>query len=198
MQVDPSNIYFIVGHHGSGKSFLCKLLEEYCKGILHLECGPTIRSLYQQSGSNLSFKAWVQIHESKYGNDFTELAILKEFKKQITAAEKHNTILITGSRAIKHIECFSKGFDIKKPSVIFVDSSFELKKANYEKREKIVLSKEEFQTLLDDDSKMGLDDLKVYVQANLETCFMLYNFDNDSDKLLQQMLKIVKIPLRLQ
>ena len=195
MRINQNNTYFIVGHHGVGKTFLCNLLEEYCGDILHLDCGPTVRFLHQQSGSLLSFRAWTQEAVERYGDDFLSHGVLEEFKKQIALDEKSNTLVITGNRNPRHIEYLSKGLGVEKPSIIFVDSFFDLQKSNYENREGKILTNEEFQMLINHDVEMGIEKLKAYVQSNPEHCAMLFNFDNDSDRLLRQLLAILARPI---
>jgi len=181
-----SNTHFIAGHHGVGKTYLVNTLKQRLNGsVLHLECGPAIRSSYKQSGSPLSYREW----ETENLLEHCPI-IFEQFKKQLDNDTDSKKLFISGSRAPVHINYFAKQLEINKPSIIFLDSVHDLQKRNYENREKKQLTDNEFLELINRDKYMGLDDIKTYATENPDHCSVLYNYENDIEYLVKEVFKI--------
>lgn len=174
-----NNVYFIVGHHGIGKTYLLNQLSKSFK-LLHIDTGPQIRSIYtKQTEGKISIGEWVSIGEELAGEDFTNIVLCQEIEESIRNINDC-PIFITGNRSLDGIEYISKYFGFTgKAKIIYLDASFDLLKDNYETREKKDLSDGEFRVLLDKEIQAGLNDVRDYTISNLETCIYHYKKTND-------------------
>jgi len=177
---NEKNVYFIVGHHGIGKTFLIEQLSERFN-LTHIDTGPLIRRVHkdQTNGRNIDIGEWVKLGESKYGKDFTNMIICKSIESTINNSE-NSLIFITGNRSLAGINYISRYFSFSsKPKIIYIDAPFRLLKENYVKREKKSLTNEEFKKILDKEVDSGLNDIRNYVLSNLDTCIYYYKEEND-------------------
>lgn len=81
------NVFFIVGPHGVGKTYLVK---EIKKGIdvLHIDLGPLIRKTHQVFSPNISLEQWIKEGEEKYGKNFTDIILCKHIERLTKGKEK--------------------------------------------------------------------------------------------------------------
>ena len=171
-----NNMYFIAGHHGVGKTFLVNELKKEID-LTHFDTGPMIRALYAKSNTDVSFKSWILAGEEKYGLDFTNQIICQEMKHNL----KNDTpnIVITGNRSLEGIMYISKYFFITLPSIIYLESPFDLLKTNYEARERIKLTDLEFEKKFLEEIKSGLYNIRDYVIEHQDTCLFVHKLNND-------------------
>lgn len=189
------NVYFIVGPHGVGKTYLVNEIRKINEDVIHVDTGPLIREIHASSKSTLSLKEWVVQGENLFGVHFTDM-MLSERIKHIVRDNYDKFIIITGNRSIEGIKFIVERFKIKQPSIIFLDAPFYILKNNYEEREKKGLSNIEFGNLIEDENRQGLQTLKNYVFENEEYCHYFYresNSDITNEEIYNQViLKKVK------
>lgn len=154
------NVFFIVGPHGVGKTYIVNKIKEVSR-VVHVDLGPLLREAHQVFSPNSSFGEWISEGETKYGKNFTDIILCKQIERLTRGKENEDTI-ITGSRSLNGLKYICTRFSIDEPKVIYIDAHFEQLKQNYEKREKRSLSNEEFEALLQKDRNIGLDTLKQY------------------------------------
>ncbi|MPN55265.1 hypothetical protein SDC9_202946 [bioreactor metagenome] len=104
--------------------------------------------------------------------------MLSERIKYIVKDNYDKVIIITGNRSIEGIKYLVERFQIKQPSIIFLDAPFYSLKDNYEEREKKGLSNGEFGDLIEDENRQGLKNLKSYVLDNKDYCYYFYRENN--------------------
>lgn len=175
-----NNVYFIVGHHGIGKTYLLDELKKKFE-ILHIDTGPLIRKIYQeQTNGKITIAEWVKIKEAEYNNDFTNMVLCQYMEDDITNTNSI-PIFITGNRSMDGIRYIANyfGFD-GRIKIIYLDAPFTLLKTNYIGREKINITDEEFRKILDKEIQSGINNVKEYVLNNLDACWYCYKKDNNS------------------
>ncbi len=172
------NVYFIVGPHGVGKTYLVNEIRKMNEDIIHVDTGPLIREIHASSKSSLSLREWVIQGENLFGDHFTDM-MLAERIKYIVKDHYDSFIIITGNRSIEGIKYLVERFQIKQPSIIFLDAPFYSLKYNYEERERKGLNNIEFGDLIEDENRQGLRNLKNYVLDNEECCHYFYRENNN-------------------
>lgn len=170
------NVFFIVGPHGSGKTYSVKQIVDNIDAE-HIDLGPLIREAHTVVSPNTSLGEWIKEGEEKYGKNFTDMVLCYQIQRVTDGSEK-STTLITGSRSIEGIQFICNKFNIKKPHIIYIDAPFEQLKSNYEKREGLNLTNEEFFEILKKDESMGLDKLKKF-SIQSDKCLYLRNDNSD-------------------
>lgn len=168
-------VFFIVGPHGVGKTYIVNKIKEVAD-VRHIDLGPLIREAHKVFSSNISFKEWVEEGEKKYGKNFTDIILCKQIER-LTREKDDRVTIITGSRSLNGIKFISNRFSIDSPQIIYITAPFEQLKNNYEGREKVDLTEEQFRTILQDEKNMGLEDLEKYAMKH---CLYLQN-DNTDD-----------------
>jgi len=187
-----SNVYFIAGHHGIGKTYLLNQLSEEFE-LLHIDTGPLIRKIYQeQTNGNISIGEWVRNGETKFNGNFTNDVLCHAMEYDINNV-KNIPIFITGNRSIEGIHYISSyfGFD-GKVKIIYLDAPFTLLKDNYMFREGKSLTDDEFISILGNEIASGLNDIKEYVLNNPSECWYYFKRTNDSqiyESLRSELLK---------
>ena len=88
-------------------------------------------------------------------------------------------IVITGNRSLEGIMYISKYFFITLPSIIYLESPFDLLKTNYEARERIKLTDLEFEKKFLEEIKSGLYNIRDYVIEHQDTCLFVHKLNND-------------------
>lgn len=154
------NVFFIVGPHGVGKTYIVNKIKEVAN-VIHIDLGPLLRETHRVFAPNISFGEWIEKGELKYGKNFTDIILCKQIERLIKGRESERTI-ITGSRSLNGLKYISTRFKIEEPKVIYIDAPFAQLKQNYEKRENRSLTTTEFEALLQKDRNIGLDTLKQY------------------------------------
>lgn len=172
------NVYFIVGPHGVGKTYLVNEIKKINEDIIHIDTGPLIREIHASSKSILSLKDWVVQGSKLFGNNFTDM-MLAERIKYVVKDHHDSFIIITGNRSIEGIRYLVERFQINCPSIIFLDAPFHRLKDNYEERERKGLNNVEFGSLIEDENRQGLQTLKNYVFDNMEYCYYFYREKNN-------------------
>lgn len=171
---------FLVGHRGSGKTYLAnKLKEEY--ELLHIDTGPLIRKNHREKFSEYDFVTWLKHGEKKYGENFSNIVVCKEIENILKNSHiKSDLLIITGNRSMQGIEYIIKEFGIHEFKVIFLDAPFECLKRNYVKRENLNLSDDEFQAIIDVEKNMGISGVKEYTKNNNNNSIYIYRENNAS------------------
>lgn len=173
-----NELYFITGHHAVGKTYLVNQLQQLNPAFVHFDTGPEVRAIYKDAKTVLSFKEWEKTNTMKYGDHFVD-DLLCEKLKSLQLSE-NDILLITGFRSIEGITYTAKQLNVGKPQIVYIDSIYPLMKENYEKRENTILTDKEFISLLAEENKRGLNNIKEYVKNNSQACKLLYNLDNTS------------------
>ena len=169
------NVFFIVGPHGVGKTYVVNKIKEK-ENVKHIDLGPLIRQAHKVFAPELTLQQWIEVGEAKYGKNFTDIILCKQIER-LTNEEDNNTTLITGSRSLGGIEFIAKRFSIVRPKIIYITAPFRQLKANYEKRERISITDEKFNLILQEEKEMGLDYLEEYSKRN---GFYLQNDNTDN------------------
>lgn len=178
-----NNVFFIVGPHGVGKTYTVNSIKKVIN-VKHLDLGPLIRQAHQIFSPNTTMKEWIKEGEEKYGKNFTDIILCKQLQRSIT--DNDEKIIITGSRSLEGIRFIENYFSIKNSQIIYLYSSFEKLKSNYEHREGVELTNEKFEKILQEDNKMGLQNLEEYAKNN---CIYLEN--DNTEMFIKKIQKIV-------
>lgn len=181
-------VIFITGPHGVGKTYTTDFLKSEMD-ILHLDLGPIIRAAHKKIAPNLSLGQWISSGERQFGKNYSDMVLCREMQKLIQNSSSP-IVLITGSRSVEGMQFIVDYFSVKKPTVIFMDAPVSLLKANYEHREHLTLSKDDFEEILGEERKMGLPGLKRYVAENNQHCHFIINKDN-SYSIIEKIKNIV-------
>lgn len=154
------NVFFIAGPHGSGKTYTVNQIKENMN-LLHIDLGPLIREAHKKFSPDSSLDEWIKDGEKKYGKNFTNIILCKQIDR-ITKNSKQDLTVITGSRSLKGIKYIVDYFSINDPNIIYISAPFSQLKENYEKREGKILTQEKFEEILQDERKMGLNQIEEY------------------------------------
>ncbi len=169
------DVFFLVGPHGVGKTYIVnRIKKDY--NIEHIDLGPLIREAHKIFSPSTSLSEWIEEGEEKYGENFTDIILCKQIERLLKGQDRDITI-ITGSRSLKGIKFIANRFSIKKPKIIYITAPFEQLKENYEEREKINLTDEQFKIILQEEKDMGLEQLEQYA---IKYCLHLQNDNTDS------------------
>ena len=185
------NVYFIVGPHGVGKTYFINEVRKE-RELLHLDTGPIIRDVHSRSKSSLPFGEWMKYGETCFGKDFSNIVLLKRME-QLLLENNYNgqDLFITGNRTIAGINYMIEHLNISNPVIIYLDSSFENLKNNYETREQLSLSDKQFAEVINEEKKRGLADLKKYVLDNPDKCLYVYR-ENNEDVISDELIKKIR------
>lgn len=185
---------FIVGAHATGKTHLANIICRF--NFTKIDLGPLLRTIHKESGSSDSFSEWIHCGEIKFGKNFTDDLIVNEIKKiEEILNNKASTpidFIITGSRSVaglKYILEHVGQYNQKENRVIFMDAPFNITYERYKKREGINITTEQFEKILDEDKKMGIENLQQIAD------FVIKN-DSTSEKLSENILSILRNELK--
>ena len=156
---------FIVGAHATGKTYLADIICRF--NFLKIDLGPILRDIHKKSRSTKSFVEWIHGGEIKFGKNFTDDLLVNEIKNTIENLSNSFTkpidFIIIGSRSVaglryilEHVGQYSQ----KSNKVIFLDAPFTVTYERYKKREGVDITIEQFEKILDNDKRMGLEDLR--------------------------------------
>lgn len=169
-------VYFVVGPSGVGKTSFSEIVNRQY-GIPVYDTGPILRNIYKNLELKISFPEWINLNESKHGDNFAISIICDNVKKLLNPREES---IVIGNRCIEGINYFIDYFGLEEYKIIYLDASYDCLKNNYETREKKHISDDEFQDRIDGGNKMGLLILKEYVVKNLENkCLYYYKNKNE-------------------
>lgn len=185
---------FIVGAHATGKTYLADIICRF--NFIKIDLGPMLRTIYKKSESSDSFGEWIHNGEIKFGKNFTDDLIVNEIKKIEGSLNNNATtptdFIITGSRSVtglKYILENVEQYNQKENKIIFLDAPFPIMYERYKKKEGIDITTEQFEKILDEDKKMGLEDLRHVAD------FVIIN-DSTFEKLSDHMLNLLKNELK--
>lgn len=160
---------FFTGYHGSGKTYTAnKLLETFDAQLV--DAGPIIRKSFIESGME-KFDEWISQQETKSGNNWDNIIIFNSIKSIVEKnIERRNYLFIVGNRNIEAIHFLKEKLsDGENDKILFFEKPFSVMKIGYEVRTGKKLTDDEFLQILHGDEKMGLLEIKKYVEANPET-----------------------------
>lgn len=169
------NVFFLVGPHGVGKTYIASRMKEL-DSVTHIDLGPLIRQAHNVFSPDTSLGEWVEEGEKKYGPNFTDIILCKQIER-VSKGKNENSTLITGSRSLGGIKFIADRFAIPSPQIIYITAPFTQLKSNYEQREKLHLSDEQFRSILQEEKDMGLEGLEEYAKRQ---CIYLQNDNTDS------------------
>jgi adenylate kinase family enzyme len=186
-KVKEKMFIYLVGPHGVGKScFTGQLSKKF--NILHIDTGPIIRSYHREANTSLSLGEWVQEKENSYGINFTNNLLLKHIQKMLKDTTE-DIVIITGNRSLNGILYLNNDVAPNtKPCILYLDANKDLLKNNWQIRENRIVSNEEFDQILLDEIRQGLDDIKKYVKNNPESCIYLEKKDNENTFIEQRVV----------
>ncbi len=157
-----------------GKTYTVTKIKEV-EDVEHIDLGPLIRQAHQVFSPNTSLGEWIEEGEAKYGKNFTDIILCKQIER-LTKRQDSEITIITGSRSLPGIQYIANRFGIRYPQIIYITAPFLQLKRNYEGREGISLTEEEFLSILQAEKQMGLEQLEQYAR---EHCVYLRNDNTD-------------------
>lgn len=178
------NVFFIVGPHGVGKTYIVNKIKEV-SDVEHLDLGPLIREAHKKFSPDTTLGEWIKDGEEKYGKNFTDIILCKQIERLTRESDKETT-LITGSRSLNGIKYIVDRFSIQEPKILYIYAPFAQLKSNYERRENIKLKDEQFEKILQDEKNMGL--------AELEECArteFIYLQNDNTEEFVRKIQNIV-------
>jgi hypothetical protein len=166
----PEGIVFFSGYHGVGKTYTATAMLG-CFNAKIIDCGPIIRSLFNESGFN-SFEGWAQNMEQRFGQKWDDELLLTAIKEQVSSEE---LLFIVGNRDIETILFLSERLPHKRPSlVLYLEKPISVIKSGYELRTKAILTEEEFETILHSGPDKKLGSVRQYTIEHPEHCKLIY------------------------
>lgn len=183
-------VYYFCGHRGCGKNYLANQIAESIP-IQIVDTGPIIRSVYKKyNKKNQTFNEWLEYNESKHGEDFTNEVICR-----VARITQNRDYIVIGYRSLRGINYFCNFFKIKNFKIIFIDGNYDLFRANYNARENLQISKEEYQKIIDQENSMGIEELKKFAIENKRIAECYYKAEND-DSIYNNLIKDIKKSIR--
>lgn len=185
---------FFSGYHGSGKTYTANALLSSFNAEL-IDCGPIIRKSFQES-NNSSFDEWVKQQESESGDNWDDLLILREAKSIKRNFDSQNYLFIVGNRSLSTIDFLKRELsDGEVDKILFFEKPFFVMKYGYEQRTGKHLTDDEFMQIIRSDEKMGLLEVKKYVESNPEANSIIKSnrYDIDSIELSGKIILKSKI-----
>ena len=168
-------ILFLTGPHAVGKSYFMKQLSE-TNDFFQFDTGPEMRKMHKELAPKISIMDWVNLLEKDYGNMITCDMLCKVLESKSRHTEN---IIVTGFRQIEGINYMIEYFKPENFEILFIDANFELLKNNYQYREKVKVTDEEFRKYLKDEEEWGLSNLRQFVLTNPEHCQYIKKNSND-------------------
>lgn len=153
--------------------------------IQHIDLGPLIRQAHQVFSPDTTLGKWIEEGEAQYGKNFTDIILCKQIERLSKGIDKEIT-MITGSRSLPGIQFIANRFEIKNPQIIYITAPVSQLKSNYERREGVSLTEEQFASILQAEKDMGLENLEQYAK---EHCLYLQN--DNTDGFIRTIQKII-------
>ena len=167
-------VYYFCGHRGSGKNFFANQIANSIP-IQIVDTGPIIRNVYKKyNKKNQTFKEWLEYNESKHGADFTNKVICRA-----TKFSPDRDYIIIGYRSLHGIKYFCDFFKIRNFKIIFIDGNYELFRDNYNARENMQISREEYQRIVDIENSMGIQELRDFAKKDKKIAEYYYKLENN-------------------
>lgn len=153
MKIPDFNPLFVVGPHASGKSVLAR---RSLSDSTHLffDTGPLLRAYHQHDCPDTAFGEWVSLNEEEYGSTFTDDVLAGHISTALRQVS--GKAVIIGNRSIDGIDRISEVLGASDRKIVYVDAPTDLLHERYQKREQRIISKTEFEEILDRDRRMGL------------------------------------------
>jgi dephospho-CoA kinase len=178
---------FLTGVHGAGKTEAANIIKFENPETEIFDTGPILRNLYRESNTPLStFGEWIKEGEKLEGLDFTN-RLLKEtilgginFKKPLINKASPTIVGCRSMRAINYI-------DTNNPIIVYIETPIEVARERYNFRENKKLSFLEFNDLLEEEKKMGIDGIKSNATFTIENSGSIETFSDS----LSQMLTLI-------
>lgn len=180
-------IYYVCGHRGCGKNYLSNQLAQNTKMEI-VDTGPLIRGAYTKfNQENLTFGEWMKKNETKYGENFSNELICR-----MANIKPQKDYIVIGYRSLNGIKYFQDFFNINGYIIIFIDGDFELFRNNYNKRENLYISKEDYAKIVSIENLMGIQELRDFSKSNPKNGRYFYKTKNDDtiyNSILMEMRK---------
>lgn len=119
-----------------------------------------------KAGVQVTLSEWISCNEKKgdpYFSDRILVDAVQIWLDEVSVIEGFKDAVVIGSRSLHGLQYLCEHIKVPKVChslIVYIDASFELLKRQYESRESIFLSREEFLSILDRDRCMGLPKLK--------------------------------------
>lgn len=168
---------FLTGPHAVGKSYTISELSKVMD-IVIFDTGPTMRKIHSQKSPNKKILDWVEEEEKAHGPFITCEYLCNELGT-ILKDNSCNNVVVIGFRQIEGIEYMANFFKMSEYKVCYFDGAVNLLKANYERREGLRLTIEEFERILADEQEWGLKHIKEWIKDNPEKSLYLFKKAND-------------------
>ena len=176
-------IYYFCGHRGCGKNYLADQLTKNTS-IQIIDTGPIIRKVYAKyNPMNQTFKEWIESNEAKYGNNFSNDVICKMIE-----IDPNKSYIVIGYRSLEGIKYFCEHFKINDFKIIFIDGDFELFRSNYNKRENLDISRQEYKKIIEIENLMGIQELRDFAKRHKEIAEYYFKTQND-DTIYEHLLR---------
>lgn len=173
---------FFSGYHGSGKTYTANALLGSFNAEL-IDCGPIVRKSFQESHIS-SFDEWIKQQESELGDNWDDLLILREAKSVKRSFDSQSYLFIVGNRSLKTINFLKRELsDGEVDKILFFEKPFSIMKYGYEQRTGKHLTDDEFTQIISSDEKMGLLEVKRYVESNPESNSIIRSDRYDIDSI---------------
>lgn len=186
---------FLTGLHGAGKTTVADILIS-CNFGYPIELGGTLRKIHFKTAPELSFGLWCEEGERLYGKNFTDDILIKEITKQreeiVAKKSLFKDLIIVGSRSYGGIEYIINKVPIinnRENIIIYIDVETDILRQRYNLREKKNLSSQEFESLLDNDRRIGIETIKPYAGIIVTNSESMERLKCEVEKLIISKLK---------
>lgn len=181
---------FLVGPHCAGKTAVAMILSQ--RQFLPFDLGPLLRKAHQRLCPDLSFVDWIKNSEEENGQHFTDALLAEEILRGVNDLKerKWRDIVITGNRSIKgiaHIIDAVGSYRKQKNSIVWIESPTNTLYQRYLFRAQSFISYLDFLSLLEDDTRLGLDELKKIADVRLQNIGEQKELERQIDSLIVQL-----------
>lgn len=165
---EETPLVYPVGHHACGKSKVSEyLVNQY--GFNIIETGAMVRAAYRQIDPDREryphIGGFVASVEAENPDFFIEMIL--DDMQSIIASKKPYGMIINGMRTLTHLRRMQRRTPDHPQAVVWIDSPVEVLKQRWELREGHELTDEEFEALLQFDSRLGLDEIRSLAHATV-------------------------------
>ncbi|MBU4348086.1 AAA family ATPase [Patescibacteria group bacterium] len=186
---------FLTGPHGSGKTTVANILVS-CNFGYPIELGGTLRKAHIKIAPELSFGLWCEKGEKIYDKNFTDEILAKEINKQkeeiLAQKSFFKDLIIVGSRSYSGIEYIINKVPIinnRKNIIIYIDVANDILRQRYNLREKKNLSPQEFELILENDRRIGIESIKPHADIIISNSESEEKLKSEVKKLITTILK---------
>lgn len=186
---------FLTGSHGAGKTTIANILIS-CNFGYPIELGGILRKTHFNIAPELSFGLWCEEGEKIYGKNFTDDILVKEINKQrkkiLTKKSSSKDLIIVGSRSYSGIEFIIDKVPIinnRKNIIIYIDVANDILRQRYNLREKKNLNPQEFELILENDRRIGIESIKPHADIIISNSESEEKLKSEVEKLTNTILK---------